>query len=57
MRDAERKAFIEARYRRSDRFGGAIHSLTATKQRKLKRCTALFASRKRLGHTTLAALM
>ncbi len=30
MRDAEPKAFIEVRYRRRDRFGGAIHSLTAT---------------------------
>ena len=57
MRDAEHKAFIEVRYRRSDRFGGAIHSLTAIKQRKLKRCAALFVSRKRRGHTTLAALM
>ncbi len=44
IRDAEHKAFIEVRYRRSDRFGGAIHSLTATKQRKLKRCAALFVS-------------
>tara|TARA_B100001057_G_scaffold252762_1_gene253000 strand:+ start:228 stop:428 length:201 start_codon:yes stop_codon:yes gene_type:complete len=26
MRDAEHKAFIEVRYRRSDRFGGAIQS-------------------------------
>ena len=31
MRDAEHKAFIEVRYRLSDRFGGAIHSLTETK--------------------------
>ena len=42
MRDADHKAFIEVRYRRSDRFGGAIHSLTETKQRRLKRCAALF---------------
>ena len=26
MRDAEHKAFIKVRYRRSDRFGGAIQS-------------------------------
>ena len=44
MRDGEHAAFIEVRYRRSDRFGGAIHSLTATKQRKLKRSAALFIS-------------
>ena len=42
--DAEHKAFIEVRYRRSYRFGGTIHSLTATKQRRLKRCAALFVS-------------
>jgi len=44
IRDAEHKAFIGVRYRRSDRFGGAIHSLNATKQRRLKRCAALFVS-------------
>jgi len=44
MRDVEHKASIEVRYRRSDRFGGAIHSLTETKQRRRKRCAALFVS-------------
>ena len=47
MRDAQHVAFIEARYRRRDRFGGAIYSVTATKQRKLKRCAALFVSRQK----------
>jgi len=47
MRDAQHIAFIEVRYRSSDRFGGAIHSVTATKQRKLKRCAALFVSRQK----------
>ncbi len=56
-RDGERVALIEVRYRRSDRFGGAIHSVTATKQRKLKRCSALSSAGKRHGHITLAALM
>ena len=45
MRDADFVAFIEVRYRGSTRFGGAIHSVTAAKQRKLKRCAALFVSR------------
>jgi putative endonuclease len=45
MRDADCVAFIEVRYRGSARFGGAIHSVTAAKQRKLKRCAALFVSR------------
>ena len=44
MRDEEHVAFIEVRYRGSDRFGGAIHSITLAKQRKLKRCAALFSS-------------
>ena len=47
MRDAEHVAFIEVRYRGTDRFGGAIHSVTAAKQRKLKRCAALFVSRQK----------
>ena len=47
MRDGKHVAFIEVRYRRSDRFGGAIHSITVAKQRKLKRCAALFISGQR----------
>ena len=47
MRYAEHIAFIAARYRRSDRFGGAVHSVTATKQRELKRSAALFVSRQK----------
>ena len=47
MRDGEHAAFIEVRYRRSDRFGAAIHSVTATKQRKLKRYAALSVSRQK----------
>jgi putative endonuclease len=45
MRDAAHVAFVEVRYRGSARFGGAIHSITAAKQRKLKRCAAIFVSR------------
>lgn len=40
-------AFITGRYCRGDRFGDAIHSVTATKQRKLKRSAALFVSRQK----------
>lgn len=45
MRDAEHVAFIEVRYRSNMRFGGSIQSITAAKQRKLKRCAAIFISR------------
>ena len=47
MRDGKHVAFIEVRYRRSDRFGGAIHSVTATTQRKLRRRAVLFVSRQK----------
>ena len=48
MRDVEHVAFVEVRYRSSARFGGAIHSITAAKQRKLKRCAAIFVSRQKV---------
>ena len=48
MRDVEHVAFVEVRYRRSARFGGAIHSITAAKQRKLKRCAAIFVSQQKV---------
>ena len=48
MRDVEHVAFVEVRYRSSARFGGAIHSSTAAKQRKLKRCAAIFVSQQKV---------
>ncbi len=48
MRDAGHLTFVEVRYRSSARFGGAIHSITASKQRKLKRCAAAFMSRQQV---------
>ena len=48
MRDVEHVAFIEVRYRSFARFGGAIHSITAAKQRKLKRCAAIFVSQQKV---------
>ena len=47
MRNAKHIAFIAARYRRNDRFGGAVYSVTATQRRKLKRFAALFVSRQK----------
>ncbi len=37
--------FVEVRYRKSDRFGGAAASVTVTKQRKIRRTAALFLQR------------
>ena len=57
MRGADYVAFIEVRCRGSIRFSVAIHSVTAAKQRKLKRCAALVVSRQTAWSPTLAALM
>jgi len=35
MRDGQTLVFVEVRYRRSSRFGGAVASVDARKQRKL----------------------
>ena len=43
-------SLIEVRYRSSDRLGGAIHSVTATKQRKLKRCAGFYNRQKAWSH-------
>jgi len=37
--------FVEVRYRKSDRFGSAAASVTAVKQRKIRRTAALFLQR------------
>lgn len=42
MRDDTHIAFVEVRYRRNVRFGGAIRSITLTKQRKLIKCAQAF---------------
>lgn len=37
MRDGETLVFVEARYRKSQKFGGALASVDAKKQKKLRR--------------------
>ena len=34
--------FIEVKYRKNNHFGGAIHAISASKQRKIKHCVAFF---------------
>lgn len=34
--------FVEVKYRKSNQFGGAIHAISASKQRKIKHCVAFF---------------
>ncbi|PIJ52029.1 YraN family protein [Erwinia sp. OLTSP20] len=40
MRDRETIVFVEVRYRRNDRFGGAAASVTERKQQRLKQAAA-----------------
>lgn len=46
MRDRQTWVFVEVRYRRSDHFGGAIASITRSKQQKLLRAAALWLHRR-----------
>lgn len=45
MRDAATLVFVEVRKRRSQRFGGAAASISATKQARLWRCAEFFLLR------------
>ncbi|MBL4798585.1 MAG: YraN family protein [Oleispira sp.] len=42
MKDQEYLVFIEVRYRASNEFGGALGSITAGKQRKLRRAAEFY---------------
>jgi putative endonuclease len=42
MKDQEYLVFIEVRYRKNNDFGGALESITAGKQRKLRRAAEFY---------------
>jgi len=42
MRDSNTLVFVEVRYRRSEHFGGALNSVTPTKQKKIRLTAALY---------------
>jgi putative endonuclease len=42
MRDGETLVFVEVRFRKSDRFGTPVESITASKQRKLVQTAQLY---------------
>ena len=42
MREGETLVFVEVRFRKSDRFGSPVESVTATKQRKLLQTAQLY---------------
>lgn len=45
MQDGRELVFVEVRYRGSERFGGAIESVTPAKQRKLRRAAEQYLQR------------
>lgn len=47
MRDGDCLVFVEVRYRKSRHFGGALASVTASKQRKLAAAAGIWLSRQR----------
>ncbi|KAA6186636.1 YraN family protein [Thiohalocapsa marina] len=48
MRDAQTLVFVEVRYRRSERFGGAAASVDWRKQRKLSAAARYFLQRRQI---------
>ncbi|WNN43838.1 MULTISPECIES: YraN family protein [Winslowiella] len=53
MRDQQRWVFVEVRYRRNDRFGGAAASVTRQKQQKLLRAAAIWLAMRNASFDTL----
>lgn len=52
MQDGRTLVFVEVRLRRDDRFGGALHSVTVAKQRRLHRAAGAYLARHRAGQAT-----
>ncbi|BBF87263.1 predicted endonuclease distantly related to archaeal Holliday junction resolvase [Aquitalea magnusonii] len=48
MRDGRYLVFVEVRHRASQRFGGAVYSIDAAKQRKLMHAATVYLSEKRV---------
>lgn len=48
MQDETTYVFIEVKYRKSNRFGGAIAAITHSKQQKIKHCVSFFLNKKNL---------
>ncbi|MCU5773354.1 YraN family protein [Erwiniaceae bacterium BAC15a-03b] len=53
MRDQQQWVFVEVRYRRDDRFGGAAASVTRSKQQKLLRAAAIWLAMRNASFDTL----
>jgi len=48
MKDEDYLVFVEVRRRKSDKFGGALGSITASKQKKLTRAALVYLQRNNL---------
>ena len=46
MRDGETTVFVEVRYRRDERFGRAVETVTPGKRLKIRRAAGIFLSRR-----------
>lgn len=53
MRDKQQWVFVEVRYRRNNRFGGAAASVTRAKQQKLLRAAAIWLAMRNASFDTL----
>lgn len=50
MRDGDSVVFVEVKYRRTRQFGGALASVTRSKQRKIMAAAGIWLSRQRQGN-------
>lgn len=48
MRDNKHLVFVEVRYRKATQFGGALGSITPTKQKRLTRAALMYLQKRRL---------
>lgn len=50
MKDKQTLVFVEVRYRKSNKFGSALESITSGKQSKITRTASLYLSENKLWH-------
>ena len=50
MQDQEQLVFIEVRYRDSSHYGGALHSITPSKQKKIRNTASFYLLKHKLTH-------
>lgn len=48
MKDGDTLVFVEVKYRKNNRFGGAVSAVSQAKQEKIKHCVAFFLHKAQL---------